>query len=73
MGPAVEIRPGPEGDPNDSGRVWQYDDQQEGSCHKSKIGIFKVPCDVIRDGKNELVLRSENMSTTILGIDVQIG
>jgi hypothetical protein len=58
---AVEIREGPErkreGKPN----------------HKSKIAVLRVPPGAVKDGRNELVLRSENVDTVILGIDVYVG
>ena len=70
---ATEVGPGPEGDPNDPGRAWLYDNDQQPSCRQSKIALFHVPADVIRDGRNEVIVRSENMSVTILGIDVEVG
>jgi len=72
-GHADELLPGPEGDPNDLGRDWLYDYERGPSCRQSKIARFNIPSSVIQDGRNELVLRSENVSTTILGIDVAIG
>ncbi len=57
-GHAVEIREGPERKKEDV------------SDHRSKIAVFNVPAGAIKDGMNELVIRSENVSTTILGIDV---
>ena len=71
-GHATEVRPGPEGNPDDPGREWLYDGDVTKSCRKSKIAVFSVPGCAIRDGKNELVVRSENVSTTVLGIDVEI-
>jgi len=57
-GHAVEIREGPER---------KKEDEPD---HKSKIAVFNVPADAIKDGTNELVIRSESVNTTILGIDV---
>ena len=42
----------------------------EGSGRKSKIAVFDVPPGVVTDGRNELIVRSERVSATILGIDV---
>ena len=58
IGHAVEIREGPAGNEEDK------------SSRKSKIAVFKVPPGVIVDGRNELVIHSERVDTTILGIDV---
>ena len=60
MGHAVEIREGPEPKKKDD------------SSRKSKIAVFKVPTGVIKDGRNELIVRTEKVSTTILGIDVHV-
>ena len=58
VGHAIEIRQGPEGaTDNPDGR-------------KSKTAVFNVPSGVIADGRNELILRGENVSTTVLGVDV---
>ena len=59
-GHAVEIREGPER---------KQEDEPE---HKSKIAVFNVPAGAIKDGTNKLIIRSESVSTTILGIDVVI-
>jgi hypothetical protein len=40
---------------------------------ESKMAIFKVPPGVLQDGRNEFFLRSENVETTVLGLDVCIG
>ena len=53
-GHAVEIRSGPA--------------RKEGG--ESRIAVFNVPRGVITDGRNELIVRSERVDTTILGIDV---
>ena len=58
---AAEIRKGPEGD------------KEKKFSRKSKIAVFKVPSHVIKDGRNELILRSGKVKTTILGIDVHVG
>ena len=58
IGRSVEIRKGPEGP------------KEIETSRKSKIAVFKVPAGVIKDGRNELVIRSEKVDTTILGIDV---
>ena len=57
---AVEIREGPEGDKEDK------------SSRKSKIAVFNVPPGDIKDGRNELIVRTGKVSTTILGIDVDV-
>ena len=62
VGHAAEIQKGPEGV---EGKV-----RRETTPRKSQIAIFKVPPGVIWDGRNELVLRSENVDTTVLGLDV---
>ena len=59
-GHAVEIREGPERK------------QEDEPDHKSKIAVFNVPAGAIKDGTNKLIIRSESVSTTILGIDVVI-
>ena len=59
-GHAVEIRKGPEGEKSDK------------SIRKSKVAVFKVPPHVIKDGRNELIIRTGKVSTTILGIDVYV-
>jgi len=60
VGPAVEIREGLElkNDGNSNG--------------KSKIAVFNVPAGGIKDGRNELILRSQRVNTTVLGIDVRV-
>ena len=57
---AVEIRKGPEG--------------KEGNkaSRKSKIAVFNVPPGVIKDGRNQLIIRTDKFSATILGIDVHV-
>ena len=55
---AVEIRKSPE--------------LKTGVSRNAKIAVFNVPANVITDGRNELVVRSDRVSTTILGIDVQV-
>ena len=65
-GHAVEIRPGPEGNNKDAPNRWIARNRT------SKIGVFNIPANTIRDGKNELVVRSENVSVTILGIDIRV-
>ena len=71
---ASEIQPGPEGNPSGVGRIWHPETKPDpGSCRKSRIAVFNVPGDAITDGRNKLVVRSENVSTTILGIDVCVG
>ena len=60
VGHAVEIREGPEIKEGDQ------------TARKSRIAAFNVPSDVITDGRNDLVIRSENVNTTILGIDVSV-
>jgi hypothetical protein len=57
---AVEIREGPKGKKSDT------------ASRQSKIAVFNVPANVITDGRNELVIRSDRVSTTILGIDVHV-
>lgn len=69
---AADVGPGPEGDQNDPGRAWLYDNDQQPSYRQSKVALFHVPADVIRDGRNDVIVRSENMSVTILGIDVEV-
>jgi len=69
---AFEIQEGPAGNTDDPGRAWLYDDGREPSCRQSRIAVFNVPGSVLRDGRNQLVVRSENMSATILGIDVLV-
>jgi hypothetical protein len=58
VGHAVEVREGPTGP------------EEETSSRKSKVAVFRVPAGVIIDGRNELVIRSERVDATILGIDV---
>ena len=65
VGHAVEVRKGPEGA---EGKV-----HRECTPRKSRIAVFKVPPGIIQDGRNEFVLRSENVETTVLGLDVCIG
>ncbi len=65
VGQAAEVVDGPDGN---TGRV-----RPESTPRKSRIGIFNVPSGVIRDGRNEFVLRSENTETTVLGLDVCVG
>tara|TARA_B100000809_G_scaffold243815_1_gene269185 strand:- start:5 stop:1606 length:1602 start_codon:yes stop_codon:yes gene_type:complete len=60
VGPAVEIRQGPQRK------------KKDGSSGKCKIAVFNVPSGVIKDGRNQLIIRSEKVSTTILGIDVHV-
>jgi len=57
---AVEIRKGPQGKKSDK------------SIRKSKAAVFNVPPGVIKDGRNELTIRTGKVSTTILGIDVRV-
>jgi len=57
---SIEIRQGPEGD------------EENESSRKSKIAVFEVPHGVIQDGKNDLVVRTGKVDTTILGIDVEV-
>ena len=57
---AVEIRKGPEAKKSDK------------PVRKSKVAVFNVPSNVITDGRNVLVLRSDKVGTTILGIDVHV-
>ena len=71
-GQAVEIRVGPEGKAKRP-RVGELEGRYTYPNRKSKIAVFDIPGNVIRDGMNELVVRSEKVSTTILGIDVCIG
>jgi hypothetical protein len=58
--------------PHPVGHALEIREGPAGKNRKSKIAVFKVPSGVIQDGKNDLIVRSESMSTTILGIDVQI-
>ena len=58
VGHADELREGPKGP------------EEETASRTSKIAVFRVPAGVIRDGRNELVIRSERVDATILGIDV---
>ena len=60
IGHAVEIR--------------RFSAPKEGEKPKrnAKIAVFKIPANVITDGRNQLVIRSDRVSTTILGIDVDI-
>ena len=60
VGYAVETREGQERKKNGE------------SVGKTKIAVFKVPAGFIRDGKNEIIIRSGKGDTTILGIDVCI-
>lgn len=60
-GHATEIREGPAGDEKDK------------TSRKSKIAVFKIPPDTIKDGKNDLIIRTGKVETTILGIDVHVG
>jgi len=57
-GHAVEIQQGPEGKADDK------------AARKSKIAAFNVPPGALADGRNHLIIRSEKVPTTILGIDV---
>jgi len=59
-GRAVEVREGPE------------IDKGKETARKSKIAVFNVPAGAIKDGKNELVIRSEKTDTRVLGIDVNM-
>jgi hypothetical protein len=40
---------------------------------ESKIGYFRIPCHCVMDGHNTLVVRSENHTMTLLGVDVRVG
>ena len=60
-GHAVEIRKGPGGEKEDE------------SIPKNKVAVFRVQPDVIRDGRNELIIRTGKVNTTVLGIDVHVG
>jgi len=62
---AVEIRKGlpdkkPEADTKDK------------PSHKNKVAVFKVSPGIIQDGRNDLIIRSGRVSTTIVGIDVDV-
>ena len=57
---AVEIREGPEGNDSDQ------------ASRKSKIAVFKVSPGVIKDGRNQLIVRTGKVDTRILGIDVHV-
>jgi hypothetical protein len=64
---AFEINDGPQGKEG-KGKI-----RPECKPRKSRIAVFKVPPGVIQDGRNEFVVRSENVETTILGLDVCVG
>ncbi|MAE64977.1 MAG: hypothetical protein CMJ18_11970 [Phycisphaeraceae bacterium] len=65
IGHAHEIQKGPDGH---DGKV-----RPESKPRRSRIAVFPLPHGVIQDGRNEFVLRSENVGTTVLGIDVCVG
>lgn len=48
------------------------DKKKDKSSHKNRIAVFKVPPGIIQDGRNELIIRTGKVSTTILGIDVDV-
>ena len=58
LGHAAEIRKGPQGPDDDD------------ASRKGRTAVFDVPAGVIADGRTELVIRSEKVDATILGIDI---
>ncbi|MBN1341184.1 MAG: hypothetical protein JXQ73_00815 [Phycisphaerae bacterium] len=62
---AVEIRKGLADEKSEG-------DAKDGSSHKSKIAVFKVPPGIIQDGSNQLIIRAGKVGTRILGIDVDV-
>ncbi len=47
-------------------------DTKDKPSPKNKIAVFKVPPAVIQDGRNDLIIRSGRVNTTIVGIDVDV-
>ena len=44
----------------------------EGETRTSNIAVFQVPLGVIKDGRNELVVTTDKVDITVLGIDVHV-
>ena len=62
---AIEIRTG-------AGNEKPQDEKEEQAAPKNKIAVFKIAAGVIKDGRNEVIIRTGKVETRILGIDVQV-